>query len=196
MLLSSLSSCAISLTHLSWYSTSFPYRLCSHMLNLSRSDNGNPAIPLYFLQFCQYLELPSLVFSYCFYCQDWCQFAILSIEYPRYLIFQEDTDNDIFELFGLRGGYSAEVIEPVNVYNFYSIVNGVIMALAGFNYLTLIFDKVEAQELDMKYDPNEQNSKENEETGNEIMGRDERSISEIEKQYLVTLCPILCYCLQ
>lgn len=70
------------------------------------------------------------------------------------------------------------------------------MALAGFNYLTLIFDKVEAQELDMKYDPNEQNSKENEETGNEIMGRDERSISEIEKQYLVTLCPILCYCLQ
>ena len=48
----------------------------------------------------------------------------------------------------------------------------------------------------MKYDPNEQNSKENEETGNEIMGRDERSISEIEKQYLVTLCPILCYCLQ
>lgn len=55
----------------------------------------------------------------------------------------------------MRGGYSAEVIEPVNVYNFYSIVNGVIMALAGFNYLTLIFDKVEAQELDMKYDPNE-----------------------------------------
>lgn len=29
----------------------------------------------------------------------------------------------------------------MNVYNFYSIVNAIIMALAGFNYLTLIFEK-------------------------------------------------------
>ena len=52
-----------------------------------------------------------------------------------------DFQSQIFELFGLRGGANLSAIEPVDVSNFYSIVNGVIMALAGFNYLALVYQK-------------------------------------------------------
>lgn len=54
---------------------------------------------------------------------------------------QTDFQSQIFELFGLRGGANLSAIEPVDVSNFYSIVNGVIMALAGFNYLALVYQK-------------------------------------------------------
>lgn len=33
------------------------------------------------------------------------------------------------------------MIQPVNVANFYSLVNGIIMALAGFNYLAICYEK-------------------------------------------------------
>lgn len=32
-------------------------------------------------------------------------------------------------------------LQPVDVSNFYSLVNGIIMALAGFNYLALCYEK-------------------------------------------------------
>ena len=34
-------------------------------------------------------------------------------------------------------------MEPVNVYNFYSIVNGIILILATFNYLAILYEKQE-----------------------------------------------------
>ena len=56
---------------------------------------------------------------------------------------QDTTTSDIFELFGLRGGRNPSIMEPVNVYNFYSIVNGIILILATFNYLAILYEKQE-----------------------------------------------------
>ena len=41
---------------------------------------------------------------------------------------------------------NGEAIEPVDVRNFYSVVNGVIMALAGFNYLALVYQNFDSKE--------------------------------------------------
>lgn len=41
---------------------------------------------------------------------------------------------------------NGEAIEPVDVSNFYSVVNGVIMALAGFNYLALVYQNFDSKE--------------------------------------------------
>ena len=41
---------------------------------------------------------------------------------------------------------NGEAIEPVDVSNFYSVVNGVIMALAGFNDLALVYQNFDSKE--------------------------------------------------
>lgn len=41
----------------------------------------------------------------------------------------------------MKGGRVPSMIQPVNVANFYSLVNGIIMALAGFNYLAICYEK-------------------------------------------------------
>lgn len=40
---------------------------------------------------------------------------------------------------------NGNAIEPVDVSNFYSVVNGVIMALAGFNYLALVYQNFDSK---------------------------------------------------
>ena len=41
---------------------------------------------------------------------------------------------------------NGEAIEPGDGSNFYSVVNGVIMALAGFNYLALVYQNFDSKE--------------------------------------------------
>ena len=64
------------------------------------------------------------------------------IFFPSHFTFQTTTTHTLFNLFGLYGGIvEGDEIKAVNVVNIYSVLNGVIMILAGFNYLTLRYQQ-------------------------------------------------------